>query len=143
MLILFDLRFRVYLTATAPRSVSESWHFLDSLRKVLAATAVPWASTALPKEARAGDGRQPAGSGPVGAEEGAQFLRVELGFFERREVPAARGLREPHEVGGALQPRPRRPADVGGELREAGGDLDPAGLLRGRDLAVRAIHPHR
>ncbi|HEY2264929.1 MAG TPA: hypothetical protein VGI96_20065 [Streptosporangiaceae bacterium] len=57
---------------------------------MIAATAVPWASTVLPKEARAGDGRQPAGSGPVGAEEGAQFLRVELGFFERREVPAAR-----------------------------------------------------
>jgi hypothetical protein len=52
----------------------------------------------LPKEARAGDAQQLAESGPVGAEEGAQFLGVELGIFERREVPAARGLREPHEV---------------------------------------------
>ena len=31
----------------------------------------------------------------VRAEEGAQLLRVEFGFLERREVPAARGLRYP------------------------------------------------
>jgi hypothetical protein len=68
-----------------------------------------------------GRGSRRPGSGSVGAEEGAQFRRVQLGLFERREVSAARGLRELDEVGGAFQPRPRRPADVGGELREAGG----------------------
>src|SRR5580693_7815902 len=41
---------------------------------------------------------------PVGAEELAQFGRVELGFLERREVPAARHLGHPGDVRRALQP---------------------------------------
>src|ERR1700722_10645405 len=44
----------------------------------------------------------------VGAEELAQFGRVELGFLERREVAAARGLGHPGDVRRALEPRPRR-----------------------------------
>jgi hypothetical protein len=33
--------------------------------------------------------------------------------------------------------------DVAAEQREAGRDLDPAGVLRGRDRGVRAVHAHR
>src|SRR5450755_4966463 len=80
---------------------------------------------------------------PVGAEERAQLLRVELGLLERREVPAARGLGYAHDVRRALEPRPRRADDVAGEEREAGWHLDPAGVLRGRDRGVRAVHAHR
>jgi hypothetical protein len=75
---------------------------------------------------------------PVGAEERAQLLRVELGLLERREVPAACGLGHAHDVRRTLEPRPRRAADVAGEQREAGRRLDPAGVLRGRDRGVRA-----
>ncbi len=55
----------------------------------------------------------------VGAEERAQFLRVELGLLERGEVAAARKLGQAHDVRRALEPRFWRCADVGGKEREA------------------------
>src|SRR6202035_551247 len=79
---------------------------------------------------------------PVGAEELAQLLRIKLGFLERREMPAARGLGYAHDVRGALEPRPRWAADVAGEEREAGRYFDPAGELRGRNRGVRVVHAH-
>jgi monoterpene epsilon-lactone hydrolase len=91
---------------------------------------------------------------PVWAEERAELCRVEFGFLERGEVPAARGLGHANHVRGALEPRAGRAKgtagrgaawerDVAGEEREAGGNLDAAGVLRGRDRGVRAVHPHR
>ena len=58
---------------------------------------------------------------PVGAKEGAQFFRVELGLLEWREMPAARGLGHAHDVRRALEPGPRRADDVAAEQREADG----------------------
>ena len=81
--------------------------------------------------------------GSVGAEELAQLLRVELGLLERREVAAAGGFGDAHDVRGALEPGPGRADDVAGEQREAGRHLDPAGVLGGGDRGVGAVHAHR
>src|SRR5580693_6434837 len=53
--------------------------------------------------------------GPVGAEERTQLFRVELGFLECCEVPAAGWLGEPDDVRGPLEPGPGRVGDIPGE----------------------------
>src|SRR6478609_4099141 len=80
---------------------------------------------------------------PVGAEERAQLLRVELGLLERGEMPTARWLRHAHHVRCALEPRTRRADHVAGEERKTRWHLDPTGKLCGWDQGVRAVHAHR
>jgi hypothetical protein len=54
---------------------------------------------------------------PIGAEEGAQFFGVELGFLEWREMPAARGLGHAHDVRRAFEPGRRRDTELADRIR--------------------------
>src|SRR4051812_28560929 len=86
---------------------------------------------------------QPLRISPVGPEERAQILCVELGLLERREVPPARQLGPADDVRRALCPRPRWDRHVAREHGDAARHLDAAGVLGDRDLRGVVIQTER